>query len=88
MPLSDLTADEFRALHVTADEDTRRAIRRRLNELDNQPHIPQLPSGWWRDPHITRAVLDLCGPAPVDGARVASAVDTVAKQLDRKGKKP
>lgn len=88
MPLSDLTADELRAAHATEpDPVKRRAIRRRLAELDHtKPRFPQLPPGWWRDPDIAGAVRTAMGPRPgiEDAAR---AVDEVARALDKKGKK-
>jgi hypothetical protein len=47
-----LTAEQLRALHAKArNEDTKRAIRRRLSELDNQPPAPKqvgLQPGWER----------------------------------------
>ena len=38
--LDHLTADQLRALHVTADERTRRAIKRRLQQLADLPEPP------------------------------------------------
>jgi hypothetical protein len=95
--LAHLTRDELLERYPTVRAaDERRAIRRRLAELDGatpaatqlRPSlVPQLPAGWHTDPEIRAAVLAELGPdRPTTLDHCALAVDVVARRLNQPGR--
>lgn len=90
MNLDHLTADQLRALHVTADERTRRAIKRRLQQLDDQPpqqperKAPQMQESGFRDLFRSRLPPTTCAWSLAD---ITETLDRVTVEWHENRKK-